>query len=404
MNFKFKHLTFHDRCTIHEELNAGASFTAIGELLHKDRTTIAKEVKTHRYVKESPNKFETDCPKPSSPPYVCNGCPKKHTCTRTQYFYSADVAHAEYKETLSDERSDIRISKAKIAEINELISPLMIHKHHSINHLYAAHSDILDISKSTMYRLLDRKYFDVCNIDLPRKVRFKKRKTKKKDEACGIAIEKKFHRFFSDFQEYLEYHPDASIVEMDTVIGTRGGNGGKCFLTLLFRHSRLMLVFVLPYKRSQYVTGVFDYLKKELGESEFARLFEVILTDNGSEFMDPDSIERSLESDKKLSRVFYCDPNASWQKGAIEKNHEFIRYVLPKGTSFAALDQSDADLLASNINCIPRGVLNNQTPYEAALGFIGKRNLDIFKITQIPSDEVDYSPNLLRRKLKRKEM
>ena len=277
----------------------------------------------------------------------------------------------------------------------------MIHKHHSVNHVYVAHADILDISKSTMYRLVDRGYLDVRNIDLPRKVRFKKKKPSKRTEVCGIAIESKFHRLYTDFQEYLEYNPNASIVEMDTVIGTKGGNGGKCFLTLLFRHSRLMLIFVLPYKRSQYVSAVFDYLKKELGESEFARLFEVILTDNGAEFSDPDSIERSLESDKKLSRVFYCDPNASWQKGTLEKNHEYIRYVLPKGTSFAPLDQSDADLLASNINSIPRDKLNHQTPYEAAIGFIGKRNLDILKITNIPNDEVDYSPNLLRYKFKK---
>ena len=111
-NNKFKHLTFEDRCTIHELLNAGSSFTAIGEALNKDRTTIAKEVKTHRYIQLSKNKLETDCPKPEKAPYVCNGCTKKRTCTRTQYFYNAEVAHAEYKDTLSKERSDIRIPMA----------------------------------------------------------------------------------------------------------------------------------------------------------------------------------------------------------------------------------------------------------------------------------------------------
>lgn len=400
-NSKFKHLTFEDRCTIHELLNAGSSFTVIGEALDKDRTTVAKEVKTHRYVQKSTNKFETECPKLEKPPYVCNGCPKKHTCTRTQYFYNAEVAHAEYKDTLSKERSDIRVPKAKIAEINETVSPLMIHKHHSINHIYTAHAELMDISKSTMYRLIDRGYLDVRNIDLPRRVRFKAKKRRRREEIVGVAIERKFHRFYKDFQAYIEYTPNASIVEMDTVIGTKGGNGGKCLLTLLFRQFRLMLIFLLPYKKSQCVTDVFDMLKKELGESEFARLFEVILTDNGVEFMDPDSIERSLISEDKLSHVFYCDPNASWQKGSLEKNHEYIRYVLPKGTSFAPLDQSDAELLASHINSIPRDSLNKQTPYSAALGFIGKNNLDILKICSIPNDEVNYSPNLLRHKFKK---
>lgn len=96
MSCKFKHLTFKDRCTIHEELNAGASFTVIGDILHKDRTTIAKEVKTHRYVQKSPNKFETECSRILKPPYVCNACPQKHKCKRTLYLYSADIAHTEY--------------------------------------------------------------------------------------------------------------------------------------------------------------------------------------------------------------------------------------------------------------------------------------------------------------------
>ncbi len=148
------------------------------------------------------------------------------------------------------------------------------------------------------------------------------------------------------------------------------------------------------------VVNVFNQLKQSLGENEFSRLFEVILTDNGSEFMDPDSIEASISSEEKLTRVFFCDPNASWQKGTLERNHEYIRYVLPKGTSFASLEQCDAELLASHINSIPRESLNNRTPYAAALGFIGKENLDILNIVQIKNDEVDCSRNLLRHKVK----
>ena len=100
-------------------------------------------------------------------------------------------------------------------------------------------------------------------------------------------------------------------------------------------HLLFMLIYLLPYKRSQYVTEVFMHLKKLLGDFEFSRLFEMILTDNGTEFSDPESIELSFINGERLSSVFYCDPNASWQKGSIEKNHEYIRYVLPKGSSFA---------------------------------------------------------------------
>lgn len=119
----------------------------------------------------------------------------------------------------------------------------------------------------------------------------------------------------------MEYHPLASIVEMDTVIGTSGGKGGKCFLTLLFRNFNFMLIYLLPYRKVEYVTAAFEEFRAVLGEDEFSRLFEVILTDNGSEFSDPISIECSLKTGDRLSKVFYCDPNSSWQKGSIEKNH-----------------------------------------------------------------------------------
>lgn len=95
-----------------------------------------------------------------------------------------------------------------------------------------------------------------------------------------------------------------------------------------------------------------------------------------------DFTEISTKTGDRLSKVFFCDPNSSWQKGCIEKNHEYIRYVLPKGTSFAGISQENANLLASHINSVPMMSLNNQSPYEAALGFLGKRNLDSLGITK----------------------
>ena len=189
----------------------------------------------------------------------------------------------------------------------------------------------------------------------------------------------------------------ASIVEIDTVIGTQGGKGGKCFLTMLFRAFNLMLIFVLPYKRSIYVLQVFEILKKLLGDFEFSRLFEVILADNGTEFSDPESIELSSKTGERLSFMFYCDSNCSWQKGSLEKNHEYIRYVLPKGPSFAGISQDDASLLASHINSVPRLCLNNQSPYEAALGFIGKNNMDLLGIQKINNDDINLSKSLFKR-------
>ena len=184
---------------------------------------------------------------------------------------------------------------------------------------------------------------------------------------------------------------------MDTVIGTSGGKGGKCFLTLLFRQFNFMLIYLLPYKQSKYVTEVFNYLKEILGIKEFKRLFEVILTDNGSYFFHTDSIEIDINTGKKIVYLFYCDPSCSWQKGSIEKNHEYIRYILPKGTSFSGLTQEDCYLIASHINSTPRLSLNNNSPYDSALLFLGKDNIKKFKIKKINNDDIDLSIRLLKK-------
>ena len=362
---KYKHLSFEDRCIIEEFLNNNYNFTKIGNRIGKDRTTVSHEVKKHRFLRTTNKCNNQPCCFESKPPYVCNGCSKFNNCRKIRYSYSHDVAYNEYLKVLIKSRSHLKITKEEIASINDVISPLMIHKHHSVNHVFISHPDILNFSKSTFYKYIDLGILNVRNIDLQRKVRFRINKeysNNQSREKCNPKI--KIGRFYTDFKDYIEHNPNASIVEMDTVIGTSGGKGGKCFLTLLFRQYNFMLIYLLPYKQSKFVTEVFNNIKNIIGIDEFKRLFEVILTDNGSEFFDPESIEIDINTGEKVSSIFYCDPSCSWQKGSIEKNHEYIRYVLPKKTSFEHLTKEDIKLLEDNINNIPREIFGGKTPYE----------------------------------------
>lgn len=391
---KYKHLSFEDRCIIQEFLDYGYSFSKIGIRIHKNRTTVAKEVFHHRFMKGTSS---VACNLTDRPPYVCNHCRKKTLCRKIQFRYDASVAQTEYKKVLSESRAVVQVTKEQVAAVNEIISPLMVHKHHSVNQVYIEHPEALPFSKSTFYRYIDMGLMNIRNIDLQRKVRYRVRKNQDHRQP-KVNVHIKNGRFYSDFKDYLELHPNASVVEMDTVIGTIGGKGGKCFLTLLFRRFNLMLIFLLPYKRVQFVNEVFFSLKEILGEDEFSRLFEVILTDNGTEFSDPETIEFSMRVPGRiLSRVFFCDPNSAWQKGTLEKNHEYIRYVLPKGTSFAGMTQEKCDLLANHINSVPRVSLNNHCPIDAARLFLGEKNMDKLNISKVPTDEINLSIRLLNK-------
>ena len=149
-------------------------------------------------------------------------------------------------------------------------------------------------------------------------------------------------------------------------------------------------------KNMECVEKAYNNIKELLGIEKFKKIFEVILTDNGSEFFNPMSIEKDVESEEMVSHVFYCDPSASWQKGAIEKNHEFIRYVLPKGSSFDELTQEKTNLLMIHINNTSRDILNGKTPYEATLLMLDEATIEKLGVIKIAPDEVNLSPNLLK--------
>jgi len=413
-----KHLTYEERNFIEIGLKEGRNFTEIAKDINKDRRTISREILKHRFRK-MPGKFNNSgnsfcknrheckkydcskkekcyeeelCSKIQGAPYVCNGCGQKNGCRKIKYYYYAKFANDEYEEKLRTSRYGINLSKEEAYEIDTLITPLIKEKHQSISHIYANHPDEISFSRTTMYNYVDLGVFSFRNIDLPRKVKYKKRKENEKQRIRRETAIRK-GRTYEDFQKYIGKNPECSIVEMDTVEGVKGG---KVFLTLLFRQSKFMLIYLMDNKNMECVEKAFKNIKDIVGIDTFKRIFEVILTDNGSEFFNPISIEKDAETEEILSHVFYCDPSASWQKGAIEKNHEYIRYVLPKGSSFDELTQEKVNILMSNINNASRDILNGKTPYEAILLTLDENIVRKLGNEKIAADEVNLSPKLLK--------
>ena len=234
---------------------------------------------------------------------------------------------------------------------------------------------------------------DFCpsvTLTFPRKVRYRVRKKKK-----PVRVDKQCHvgRTYDDFQEFIAVNPDVAIVEMDSVEGRKGG---KVFLTIYFRSCSLMLAFIRDHNTARSVTEVFTRLYELLGHEVFTALFPVILTDRGSEFTDPLSIEFNANS-KRRTHVFYCDPQRSDQKGGIEVTHEMIRRVLPKKTSFDNLTQDDVSLMMSHINSYKRKKLGNRSAYQLFSFLHDEGLLNKLGITLIPSKEINLTPLLLKK-------
>ena len=166
---------------------------------------------------------------------------------------------------------------------------------------------------------------------------------------------------------------------------------------MLFRKNHVMLLFLMPDGKAESVKRVFDYLEAGLGVEYFHQLFPVIVTDNGSEFKRPEELECTEEGEIR-TQIFYCDPMASWQKPHIEKNHEFIRYVIPRGKSLNPYTQEDMTLLMNHINSIKRPSLGNKSPYELVADDDEDMHelMCLLEMDPIPADEVHLDPNLFK--------
>ena len=431
-----KHLSLSDRINIEKGLNNNDSFATIAKVVQKDPTTISKEVRKHSKVKEykgyantpcEANKdkhspcmlkhvcgdLECDricrqcpkqrcsdiceayrpqqCPKLSKAPYVCNGCGKRVNCMMEKKIYSSKYADDCYRETLSSSREGINQTPESIQKMNDILTPL-IQKGQSIAHIYATHAEDLGCSKRTTYTYIDAGVFDVRNIDLRRKVKYKKRK-----KATNTSAKNRAYRVghnYEDFQKRIEKDPDVSIVEMDCVEGKAEGH--KVLLTFTFRRTNLMLIFLLDSQTQEEVLRVFSFLEAELGTDLFKHLFEVILTDGGSEFSDRTGMETSSDGKTQRTTVYYCDPYSFWQKGCCEKNHEYIRYVRKKGSSFDDLDQDKVTLLANHINNTKRDSLNRHSPFELSQLLLDDQLLSAMGYEYIAPDDVVLTPDLIK--------
>ena len=185
------------------------------------------------------------------------------------------------------------------------------------------------------------------------------------------------------------------MVQMDSVIGSKGG---KVLLTVYFVNVSLMLGFLRDANTSKSVIDVFEGLYRNLGIMDFRKLFPVILTDNGSEFSNPKSIENGPDGKGiQRTKIYYCNPSAPYQKAEIEVGHEFIRRVLPKGKSFDELTQEDINKMMNHINSYRRNKLNGKSPYEAFCFYYGEDLAQKLGCREVAAKDINLTPRLLKK-------
>ena len=172
------------------------------------------------------------------------------------------------------------------------------------------------------------------------------------------------------FQEQSPYQIITNHPELDMSVRTLYSYLDKGIPTFFLTREKLFLAFIMNRCTKGTVKLVFNKLEHQLGTYVFLTLFNTILTDRGSEFGDPESLENGINGIMQSS-IYYCDPMRSGQKGGIEQAHTMLRMILPKKTSFEYLTQWDLRTIVDHINSTPRESLGGRTPYDVALAVLG---------------------------------
>lgn len=434
-----KHLTLQQRAflldCIQQKLNQKDTAEAVGV----SKTTISRELLAHRMIfknKRSPNtrcihlidcqekdlcktgrcrtfckncryqkkcsdfcpNFKTfECKRLNRFPYVCNGCSKASICSHDYYRYVPEEADKMARRILVESRRGINMSEEDFAKLDKILVE-GTDKGQSIEHIVCANK--LNISPSTVRNYVKNGITSVKPVDMPRGATYKPRKKRISSKEQSNARKAKTGRDLASFLRYADSVPFLLLTQMDTVEGSRRSNDVARLLTFIFVKARLFYCEYIPNGTGKSVLAVFDKLYRVLGKDDFSFFFGTLLTDNGSEFNDPERIEIDSTTREKRSSVFFCNPYSSWEKGAIEVAHELLRRIIPKGTSLRNLTSKDAKLINNHINSYIRYSNGGKSAYDVfveAYGERGKRVLNRLNIERIDPKDVILDPSLLRK-------
>lgn len=420
----FSHLNLEERRIILTGITNGSSKTAIAETIGKDKSTVGKEIKLHRVLKykcrmplECNNyrnciygrlctadcaKYDPfKCSRRDRSPGACNGCSNWSKCRFDKYTYCPETAQSDYETTLVDSRQGVNLTTSEAKAIADTVGPLLKNGQ-SPYQIIVDHPE-LGITERTLYNYIEGGVFQeiagITVMDLRRQV--SRKISKKKSKGYKKRADRKYlhGRTYKDYKLYLDENPSVFITQMDTVYNDE--TNGPFIQTFKFLNAGILFAVLHDSKTAVSMKQGVDLLESILGTEIFRKYVHVLLTDRGPEFSAADAMENSADGTRR-TRVFYCDPMQSGQKGSLENKHVELRYILPKGTDLRALglvDQAALNTALSHVNSVPLEMFGGKSPLDVA-DFMYRdlfEKLETFGLRKIEKDKVVLKPYLLKK-------
>lgn len=351
----YRQLTRADRLKLEELLrkyrDKKYKIKRIAEELHVHRSTIYNELKRGEY--EHLNSDYT-----------------------TEMRYSPDIAQRKYEENLKVRGTQLKINND--IELANYIEDKILNDNYSpeavIGQMKVTGKDkefSVTICVRTLYNYIDKDiFYHLTNKSLPVKGKRKRKYNHvRKEQARASAGESIEHR-----PPEVDTRENFGDWEMDTVIGQKGVSQNS-LLVLTERKTRMELVFKLNEHTASCVTEALNRLEKKWGTEKFRLIFHTITVDNGTEFSFCEAMEQScIDPGQKRTKMYYCHPYSSWERGTNEVTNKLIRRHIPKGTDFDDKTDEEIQRIEDWINDYPRrlhGYRSARDMYYAELKSLG---------------------------------
>ena len=328
----YRHFTYNDRLRLETLLNGGKhSKKEIAEILGFSRWSVSREMKRGE-------------------------CEQLNSDLTKRIGYSAMIAQEKAERNMETKGPDLKIGKEH--EWAEKVEELIVDNKYSPEAALAEMSRLgyeFKICVATLYSYIDKGVFGRLTLkDLPvqRQEKHSNKRKVQKRGTKGTSIE--------DRPDSVDTREVFGDWEMDTVYGQQGITK-KCLLVLTERKTRFERVILMPDRTSKSVIKALNKIERDMGEKGFREMFRTITVDNGSEFSDWEGMEKSRRNKKNRTKIYYCHPYSSYERGSNENANKLIRRHIPKGKDFQDISKKEVQDIEDWINDYPRRMLGMKT-------------------------------------------
>jgi len=327
---KYKHFTWDDRIRIETMLDDGKEPKEIAQRLKCHISSVYRERKRGEYQKNVDWHFVTA--------------------------YSPDIAENKYRMSLSSKGAPLKIGNDHA--LANFIEQKILKDRYSPGAvlMYIEQQELsfsVTMSKPTLYRYIDMGLFlNITNKDLPCKINKKNpyRQIRRARPLKGESIEQR--------PGEVNERSTFGHWEMDTVKGK--ATTKKTLLVLTERQTRNEIKRPMAANTNECVEKVLNSLERKY-RKVFSTIFKTITVDNGSEFLNCDALERSCLFRENRTKIYYCHPYSSWERGSNENNNKLIRRWIPKGTPIENFTNKQLAEIERWMNDYPRAIFGGRS-------------------------------------------